>query len=147
MCLTCLGFARQQFAGSGQELTGYLTGRPANAQDRRKPQTLQVPSAAPPRGTVQRGLRSGHAVVAAATVPDGAPPQPLPAAVAALFPAACGSATAAKRAVRRGELLVDGVQRGVAWCGPRAPALLGVRQEEPPLPMRGALVSMASPAM
>lgn len=63
-------------------------------------------------------MRPSHAVVAAGALPPDAPLQPLPQAVAALFAERCGSATAAKRACRRGEVLVEGVQRGVTWHAP-----------------------------
>ena len=81
---------------------------------------LSVPDAPPPRGNAGRGMRPGHAVVAAAAMPPDAPSQPLPQAVAALFAERCSSATAAKRACRRGEVLVEGVQRGVTWHAPMA---------------------------
>ena len=79
---------------------------------------MAVPDAPPVRGEVRRGPRTGHAVVDAATLPEGAPAQPLPAAVAALFAARYATPTAAKKACRRGEVLVDGVQRGVTWFVP-----------------------------
>lgn len=79
---------------------------------------LSVPDAPPPHGSAGRGVRPGHAVVAAAALPADTPVQPLPQAVAALFAERCGSATAAKRACRRGEVLVEGVQRGVTWHAP-----------------------------
>ncbi|KAK9826166.1 hypothetical protein WJX81_002565 [Elliptochloris bilobata] len=74
-----------------------------------------VPDAPPPRGEAKRGPRPGHAIVATALQPDGVLAQPLPAAVAALFAERYGTPTAAKRACRRGEVLVDGVQRGMTW--------------------------------
>ena len=77
-----------------------------------------MPDAPPVRGEPRRGPRPGHAVIAAATLPEGAPAQPLPAAVASLFAARYATPTAAKKACRRGEVLVDGVQRGVTWCAP-----------------------------
>ena len=88
-----------------------------------------MPDAPPLRGEVRRGPRTGHAVVDAATLPEGAPAQPLPAAVAALFAARYATPTAAKKACRRGEVLVDGVQRGVTWFVPfPAPVLKSCSQ-------------------
>lgn len=54
-------------------------------------------------------VREDHAVVASAVLPDNSAPVPLPQAVAELFPQHFPTATSAKRACRRGEILVDGI--------------------------------------
>lgn len=53
-------------------------------------------------------VREDHAVVASAVVPERSVPVSLPQAVAELFPEHFPTATSAKRACRRGEILVDG---------------------------------------
>ena len=57
------------------------------------------------RGKVSRD----HAIVASAVLADGTAPVSLPQAVAELFPHHFPTATSAKRACRRGEILVDGI--------------------------------------
>lgn len=52
--------------------------------------------------------REQYAVVASAVQPEGSAPMALPQAVAELFPEHFPTATSAKRACRRGEILVDG---------------------------------------
>ena len=68
----------------------------------------QPPTQAPSGEQKGRKVREDYAVVASAVLPPGSAPVSLPQAVAELFPGHFPTATSAKRACRRGEILVDG---------------------------------------
>ena len=61
-----------------------------------------TPAAPPP------AARTGHAVVARAAIPPGAPPAPLAKLLPSLLPSSFPTITAARKACRRGEVLVNG---------------------------------------
>ncbi len=71
--------------------------------------SLRQPAASTPSGEQKgRKVREDYAVVASAVLLPGSAPVSLPQAVAELFPEHFPTATSAKRACRRGEILVDG---------------------------------------
>jgi hypothetical protein len=69
---------------------------------------MQPETLAPSSSQKGTRVREDYAVVASAALPQGSAPVTLPQAVAELFPQHFSTATSAKRACRRGEILVDG---------------------------------------
>ncbi|BDA48980.1 probable ribosomal large subunit pseudouridine synthase D [Coccomyxa sp. Obi] len=104
--------ADRPFPGRGQQGSGLCT-PPGALADRAAQSHFPGPGEAESRqrSNSQQGgrVREDHAVVASAVLPDGCAPVSLPQAVAELFPQHFPTATSAKRACRRGEILVDGI--------------------------------------
>ncbi|KAK9824405.1 hypothetical protein WJX72_010054 [[Myrmecia] bisecta] len=63
----------------------------------------------------KRGLRANHKIIQSVQYPGEAPPQSLAKVACQLFPELFKSVSAAKRACRRGELLVQGAQGNTSW--------------------------------